>query len=155
MDFDQNCGFWWKLQILMKTTDFGLKTFSGRFKVRNCKKKHISNSIFNRTTSNTEIQGFLSEMKDYLPKKLTPIFFISCTQLTLSRPYNLIFALSTRSTLFKTIWQEFCFVLCIQLTPFKTLWPNFIICTQLTPFKTIWPNFIIVYTNDTFQDHLI
>ena len=28
------------------------------------------------------------------------------------------------------------------------------LCTQLTPFKTIWPNFIIVYPIDSFQDHL-
>ena len=27
--------------------------------------------------------------------------------------------------------------------------------TQLTPFKTIWPNFIIVYPIDAFQDHFI
>ena len=71
----------------------------------------------------------------------------------LSRPYYLVFKLYT------------------QLTPFKTIWPNFIIvypidsfqdhftwilsfCTQLTPFKTIWPNFIIVYPNDSFQDHM-
>ena len=27
-------------------------------------------------------------------------------------------------------------------------------CTQLTPFKTIWPDFIIVYRIDSFQDHL-
>ena len=26
--------------------------------------------------------------------------------------------------------------------------------TQLTPFKTIWPNFILVYPIDSFQDHL-
>ena len=72
----------------------------------------------------------------------------------LSRPYDLIFAL------------------CTQLTPFKTIWPIFIIavpywllsrpfnlilslCTQLTPFNTIWPDFGIVYTIDCFQDHLI
>ena len=28
------------------------------------------------------------------------------------------------------------------------------LCTQLTPFKTIWPDFIIVYPIDSFQDHL-
>ena len=28
------------------------------------------------------------------------------------------------------------------------------LCTQITPFKTIWPNFIIVYPIDSFQDHL-
>ena len=30
----------------------------------------------------------------------------------------------------------------------------FVLCTQLTPFKTIWPNFIIVYPIDSFQDHM-
>ena len=28
------------------------------------------------------------------------------------------------------------------------------LCTILTPFKTIWPNFIIVYHIDSFQDPL-
>ena len=86
----------------MKTVDFSLKMFLGRFKLRNCK-NHISNSIFKRTTSNTEIHGLLNEMKDYLPKKVTPIFFILCTQLTLSRPCDLIFALCTQLTPFKTM----------------------------------------------------
>ena len=31
---------------------------------------------------------------------------------------------------------------------------NLSLCTQLTPFKTIWPNFIIVYPNDSSQDHI-
>ena len=30
----------------------------------------------------------------------------------------------------------------------------FSLCTPLTPFKTIWPDFIILYTIDSFQDHL-
>ena len=30
----------------------------------------------------------------------------------------------------------------------------FTLCTQITPFKTIWANFIIVYPVDSFQDHL-
>ena len=30
----------------------------------------------------------------------------------------------------------------------------FTLCTQITPFKTIWPNFIIVYPIESFQDHL-
>ena len=29
-----------------------------------------------------------------------------------------------------------------------------VLSTQLTPFNTIWPNFIIVYPIDSFQDHL-
>ena len=28
------------------------------------------------------------------------------------------------------------------------------LCSRLTPFKTIWPNFIIVYPIDSFQDHM-
>ena len=28
------------------------------------------------------------------------------------------------------------------------------LCTQLTPFKTIWPDFCIVYLIDSFHDHL-
>ena len=70
----------------------------------------------------------------------------------LSRPFDLIFSL------------------CTQLTPFKTIWPNYVsvpkwllsrpyhlilsLCTQLTAFKTIWPKFIIVNPIDSFQDHL-
>ena len=30
----------------------------------------------------------------------------------------------------------------------------FVLCTQLTPFKTIWTNFIIVSPIDSFQDHM-
>ena len=30
----------------------------------------------------------------------------------------------------------------------------FCISTQITPFKTIWPNFCIVYPFDSFQDHM-
>ena len=29
-----------------------------------------------------------------------------------------------------------------------------LLCTQLTPFKTLWPDFCIVYPVDSFQDHL-
>ena len=138
-DFDENHRFWWKLQ------------FSGRFKFRNCK-NHISNSTFNRITLNTEIHRFLSEMKDHLPKKVTPIFVL-CTQLT---P-------------FKTIWSNFIIVYPIEsfqdhLTWFLYCVPKLVLsrsfdlilslCTQLTPFKTIWPDFCIVYPFDFFQDHL-
>ena len=158
VDFDENCGFWQKLQILMKTADFDENhrfwsknctfwwkpQFSGRFKLRNCK-NHISNSTFNRTTSNTEIHGFLSEMKgqlgtqykyrgyllrqDYLPKKVTPIFVL-CTQLT---P-------------FKTIWSNFIIVYPIESFQDHMTW-LFVLCTQISTFKTIWPNFIIVDPN--------
>ena len=30
----------------------------------------------------------------------------------------------------------------------------FVLCTQLTPFKTIWPNFINMYPIDSFQHHM-
>ena len=30
----------------------------------------------------------------------------------------------------------------------------FAFCTLITPFKTIWPNFIIVYTTDSFSTYL-
>ena len=89
VDFDEN-------QFLVKMQ------FLARFKIRNCK-NHISNSTFKRITSKTEIHVFLCEMKDHLPKKVTPIL---------------------------------------------------VLCAQLTPFKTIWTNFIIVYPNDSFQDHM-
>ena len=189
-DFDENRGFWQKSrdfdrnpQILMKTADFGLITFSGRFKVRNCK-NYISKSIFNRTTSNTEIHRFLSEMKDYLPKKVTPIFFILCTQLTPFKTIWLNFIIvypidyfqyhMTRCLYCVPSWllsrqYDLISVLCTQMTPFKTIWPNFIILfltpfktiwpnfalwTQLTPFKTIWPDFCIGYSIESFQDHM-
>ena len=151
--FDENSGSWWKLLILMKTTDFGLKTFSGRFKVRNCK-KYISNSIFNRTTSNTEIHGFLSEMKDYLPKKVTPIFFISCTQLTLSRPYNLIFALCTQLTLFKTIWLNFITVYPFDYFQYHMTRFMFCIVYPVDSIQDPLTQFYIMYPIDSFQDHL-
>ena len=53
-----------------------------------------------------------------------------------------------------------------QIYPFRAISSNFGFCcrkprlskrhsTQLTPFKTISPNFIIVYPIDSFQDHMI
>ena len=81
-------------------------------------------------------------------------WFLHCvTKWLLSRCFNLILSM------------------CIQLTPFKTISPDFILCIYfyqcvsnwllsrpydliLTPFKTIWPNFITVYQIDSFQDHL-
>ena len=139
---------------------------------------------------------YLQNPRFLAKKKVTPIFFILCTQLTLSRPYDLIFALCTQLTLFKTIWFNFIMVypvdyfqyhmtrflccvpswllsrpydlisvLCTQMNPFKPIWPNFIILF-LTPFKTIWPNFAlwtqlthltwfcIGYSIESFQDHM-
>ena len=155
VDFYENHGFWWKLQ------------FPGRFKLRNCK-NHISNSTFYRTTSNTEIHRFLSEMIDHLPKKVTPIFVL-CAQLTHFKAIwsNFIIVYPIESLQDHMTWFLYCVLklvlsrpfdlilsLCTQLTPFKTIWPDFALCTHLTFFKTIWPNFIIVYPKDSFQDHL-
>ena len=138
VDFDENCGFWWKLWILMKTADFDENhrfwwelQFSGRFNLRNCK-NHISNSTFKRTTSNTEIHRFLSEMKDHLPKKVTPI-----PNWLLLRPFDPIYH---------------CVPSWVVSKSYDLI---FVLCTQISSFKTIWPNFIIVYPIDSFQDHMI
>ena len=40
------------------------------------------------------------------------------------------------------------------MTPFKTIWPDFVLCTQLISFKTIWANFIILYPIDYFEYHI-
>ena len=105
-----------------------------------------------------------------------------------STPYDLIFALCTQMTPFKTIWPNFINVYPIDsfkhhmngilhvypndpidsfqdhLTWFLHCVPNwllsrpydltFVLCTQLTPFKTILPNFINVYPIDSFQHHM-
>ena len=65
----------------MKTADFDENRSFQADLISETAKKHISNSTFKRTTSNTEIHRFLIEMKDHLPKKVTPIFVL-CTQLT-------------------------------------------------------------------------
>ena len=63
--------------------------------------------------------------------------FYHCVQnWLLSRPFDPILSLCTN-------W--------ILSRPFELI---FALCTQLTPFKTIWQNFIIVYPNDSFQDHM-
>ena len=51
----------------------------------------------------------------------------SSNWLLLSRPYDLILSL------------------CTHLTALNSILIDFVLCTQLTPFKTIWPNFINVY----------
>ena len=90
----------------------------------------------------------------------------------LSRPYDLIFALYTQLSPFKTIWPNFIIVYPIDsfqdhMTWFLYCIPNWLLsrpfdlilsmCTQLTPFKTISPDFYIVYPIcpiNSFQDHL-
>ena len=91
-----------------------------------------------------------------LPSTYLKYYFLFCIYIIpnwlLSRPYDLIF------------------VLCTQITPFQTMWPNFIILYTIdsfylkyyflfcilypiTPFKKIWPGFCIV-SNYSFQDHV-
>ena len=101
----------------------------------------------------------------------------------LSTTYDLIFALCTQLTPFKTSWPNFINVYPIDSFQDHMTWflhgvpifthmdsfqdqcvPNwllsrpydliFALCTQLTPFKTIWPNFINVYPIYSFQDHM-
>ena len=48
-------------------------------------------------------------------------------------------------------WFLYCLPNRLLLRPFDLI---FMLCTQITPFKTIWPNFIILYPIDSFQDHL-
>ena len=90
-------------------------------------------------------------------------FYYHCVPYWLiSRPYDLIFALCTQLTPFKTICPSFTIVYPIgsfqdHLTSWLLSRPFDIIlslCTELTPFKTIWSDIIIVYTIDSFQDHL-
>ena len=81
---------------------------------------------------------------------------------SISRPYDLTFVLFTQLTPFKTIRPNFIYV--YPIDSFQDHWPNFINLypidsfqdhmTELIPFRTIWPNFIIVYPIDSFQDHL-
>ena len=77
----------------------------------------------------------------------------------LSRPFDLILMLCTQLTPFKTLQPNFIIV--YPIDSFQDHWPNsrpyeliFALCTQLTPFKTIWPNFFIMYPTDSFQDHM-
>ena len=71
----------------------------------------------------------------------------------LSRPFDLILSLCTQLTPFKTMWPDFCVVYPNGLLP-RLFDLILSLCTQLTPFKTIWPDVIIVYPIDSFQDHL-
>ena len=63
-------------------------------------------------------------------------FYYCVPYLLLSRPFDLIFVLST------------------QLTPFNTIWPNFIIVYTIDSFQDHLTSFIIVYQIDSFQHHL-
>ena len=84
----------------------------------------------------------------YLPQLTLNIIVLHIVpNWSISRPYYLTFVLFT------------------QLTPFKTIRPNFFYVypvdsfqdhmTELIPFKTIWPNFFInVYPIDSFQDNM-
>ena len=88
-------------------------------------------------------------------------FLHSILNWLLSRQYDLIFVLCTQLTHFKTIWPNFINVLCAYFYQCVTNWlfsiPYdliFALFTQMTTLKTIWPNFIIVYPIDSFQDHL-
>ena len=72
----------------------------------------------------------------------------------LSRPFYLILSLCTQLTPFKTIWPDFCIVYPIDsfqdhLTLILSL------CILFTLFKTIRPHCIIVFPIDPFQDHFI
>ena len=64
-------------------------------------------------------------------------FFLSVPNWLLSRPFEPILLLCTQIDSFQD-----------HITWFYVLF------IQLTPFKTIWPNFIIVYPIDSFQNHL-
>ena len=79
-------------------------------------------TLFNTIWSDFCIVYTIDSFQDHLTW-----FLHSIPNWLLSRPYHLIFVL-----------YDMIFGL----------------CTQLTPFKTIWPNFINVYPIDSFQDHL-
>ena len=72
----------------------------------------------------------------------------------LSRPFDLILSMCTQLTPFKTIWPEFYIVylllsMCTQLTLFNTIWPNFCHCVhKLTPLnRPYWPGFLYCVPN--------
>ena len=88
-------------------------------------------------------------------------FLHSIPNWLLSRQYDLIFVLCTQLTPFKTIWPNFINVLCTYFYKCVTNWlfstPYdliFALCTQMTPLKTIWPNCINVYPFDSLQDQM-
>ena len=114
-------------------------------------------------------------------------YFYQCVpNWLLSRPYDLILSMCIKVYPIDSFQDHMTWFLhCVplsrpydlnvynvyQLTPFKTIWPNFInvypidsfqdhmtwflhCVPKMTPFKTIWPNFINVYPIDSFQDHM-
>ena len=77
-----------------------------------------------------------------------------CTQnWLLSRPFDLNFIIVYPIDSFQDhlTWFYHCVPNWLLSRPFDLILS---LCTQLTPFKTIWPDFCIVYPIDSFQDHL-
>ena len=70
----------------------------------------------------------------------------------LSRPFDQILSLCTQLTSFQDHLTQFyhCVPNWLLSRPFDLI----MFVYPMTPFKTIWPNFIIVYPIDSFQDHL-
>ena len=69
--------------------------------------------------------------------------FVLCTQIAHFKPYD-----SFQDHL---IW----FLHCVHKLLLSRLYDLILsLCTLLTPFKTIWPNFVIMYPIDSFQDHM-
>ena len=83
-------------------------------------------------------------------------FFIVYPNCLLSRQFNpisIILSMHNQLTPFKTIWPDFCILYPIDSFQYHY---DLILsrCIHLTPFKSIWPNFIIVYPTDSFQGHI-
>ena len=108
-DFDTNCRFWWKSRILMKT-----------------------NLVLNSETAKTVVFSQNLQILQFLNLKLQHYWLFQ------SRKRNQGGNIKCASN-----W--------LLSRPFD---PIFVLCTQLAPFRTIWPNFIIVYPIDSFQDHI-
>ena len=87
----------------------------------------------------------LTPFKDHLTQ-----FYHCVPYWLLSIPFNLILSLSTQMTPFKTIWPDFCIV--YTTDSFQHDWGQFYHCVpRWLLSRTIWPNFIIVYPIDSFQ----
>ena len=84
----------------------------------------------------------IDSFQDHLPQ-----FYHFVPKWLLSRPYDLILVHCVPNWLLSRP-HYLVFALCSHLPPILSL------CTLLTPFKTVWPNFIIVYPIDSYQDHL-
>ena len=84
-------------------------------------------------------------------------WFLHCvSNWLLSRPYHLILLLCTLFTPFEAIWPNFIIVVLkwVNFVPNTKILSYGLEWIQLSIFKTIWPDFCIVYTIDSFQDHL-